>query len=459
MNLTLAEIASMTQASIIPADPHVRVTSVSTDTRSLLPGALFVALVGERVDGHDLLEQAKQRGATAALVQRLQPVDLPQIVLPKVELGLANLARAWIKQMPAKRIALTGSNGKTTVKNLITSILQHKGSTLATAGNLNNELGLPLTVLNIRAEHQFAVLEMGAGKPGDIEFLMSIAPSHISLVNNAMAAHLERLGSIHGVAVEKSAVYRGLLPDGTAIINADDGECEAFLKNAASANAAILRCSIAHRQAEFSAGNIKGSTFKLHTPQGELDIRIALLGQHNVANAVMAAAACFAAGASLEQIKQGLENAPAAQGRLQLIPQPAGYSVINDSYNANPGSVKAAIDALVALPGDAWLALGNMAELGPDAAMLHAEIGAYARTKKVKRVFCVGPHAKTLAESAGSIATAFDDIEQLIAVLKSDIRAGVNLLIKGSRSARMERVLEGLNAHVSSPGLTNAETH
>jgi UDP-N-acetylmuramoyl-tripeptide--D-alanyl-D-alanine ligase len=453
MNLTLAQIALMIGAKS-PSSDHAdaRVQSVSTDTRTLGTGALYVAIAGERIDGHTLLAQAKEAGAVAAIVERPQTSNLPQLVVPNTTLALADFARAWIKRMPAKRIALTGSNGKTTVKNLITSILQQKGTTLATAGNLNNELGLPLTVLGIRAEHEYAVLEMGAGKPGDIEFLMGIAPAHVALVNNAMAAHLERLGSIHGVAVEKSAVYRGLLPGGIAIINADDAERATFTASAKQASAALIECSIARSSADFYASDIQDSRFVLHTPAGDVVINLPLLGKHNVANAVMAAAASHAAGANLDHIKAGLENVPATAGRLQLMPQAAGYAVINDSYNANPGSVKAGIDALVALPGEPWLALGNMAELGPDAATLHAEIGAYARSKNVKKLYCVGAHAHTMADAAGAGASAFDDIESLILALRKDLHAGVNLLVKGSRSARMERVLAGL-------GLTLKETH
>jgi UDP-N-acetylmuramoyl-tripeptide--D-alanyl-D-alanine ligase len=463
MNLSISEIAEMLGATVQgDAGLNTRVQTVSIDTRTLTAGALFVAIAGEQVDGHDWLTAAKAKGATTALVSRVQAIDFPQILVPDTSQALADLARAWIALMPAKRIALTGSNGKTTVKNLISSILQQKGKTLATSGNLNNELGLPLTVLAIRAEHEFAVLEMGAGKPGDIEFLMGIAPAHIALVNNAMAAHLERLTSVHGVAVEKSAVYRGLLPHGVAVINDDDGERATFLQHAQAAQAKIIRFSLVNPEADFYASAVRadktGSSFNLCSPLGEINVALPLLGNHNIANALAASAVSFAAGANLAQIKAGLEQVAASSGRLQLLPQAQGFSVLNDSYNANPGSVKAGIDALVDLAGEPWLVLGNMAELGTEAEALHRELGAYARAKQVRKLMCIGQHARALASAAGDIAQAYDNIETLTDELRASLHAGVNLLVKGSRSARMERVLQGLGVLVPNTA-THAEAH
>jgi UDP-N-acetylmuramoyl-tripeptide--D-alanyl-D-alanine ligase len=456
MNLALAEIAQICNGQLF-GDAALAVHSVGTDTRTLQHGALFVALRGERVDAHDLLAQAQLQGASAALVERKVAHAIPQILVANSALALGALAKAWRAKVSAKRIAITGSNGKTTVKNLTSSILQQCGNTLATSGNLNNELGLPLSVLAIRAEHQFAVLEMGAGKPGDIAYLADIGGPQISLVNNAMAAHLERLGSIHGVAEEKSAIYRGLLPGGVAVINADDAEVATFARAAASAKARVQTFSLTGNTAAFFASDVRlgaSTQFILHTPIGHCQIQLALVGAHNVANALAAAALAIAAGASLDAVVAGLNQAQAAAGRLNVCPQSGGWTVLDDSYNANPGSLKAGIDALVALPGTPWLVLGNMAELGADASGLHAQIGAHARAAGVQRLFCFGALAEHAALAAGAIAQNFDSLDALAAALKAELGPGVNLLVKGSRSARMERVLSLLGSSMVS-SITN----
>ncbi len=437
--------------------------SVSNDTRSLEPGAIFIALKGERVDGHTLLAQAQALGAVAALVSVPTESALPQILVPNVEAALAQLASAWCQRLPTKRVAITGSNGKTTVKNLTASILAQVGETLATVGNLNNELGLPLTVLRMREKHAFAVLEMGAGKPGDIRFLANIARPHVALVNNAMAAHLERLGDVHGVAEEKSSIYRALLPGGTAIINLDDAELSCFLHAASQAGAAKLTFSLNSAAADIYATDIvlgASSRFTLHCPLGSTPIAFALVGTHNIRNALAAAGLAIAAGANLAQISAGLNLASSAKGRLKLYPQPGGWNLLDDSYNANPGSVKAGMEALVALGGSAWVVLGNMAELGNDADALHREVGAYAHQVGVAKLFCLGEHAAHAAQSAGSIGEAFSDMETLVHTLKADLaqanhsgaNTGVNLLVKGSRSAGMERIAVLLGADVAHAG-------
>ena len=390
---------------------------------------------------------------------------LPQILVPNVETALAQLASAWCQRLPAKRVAITGSNGKTTVKNLTASILAQAGETLATFSNLNNELGLPLTVLRMRPKHAFAVLEMGAGKPGDIRFLANIARPHVALVNNAMAAHLERLGDVHGVAEEKASIYRALLPGGTAIINLDDAELPCFLHAASQAGAAKLTFSLNSAASDVYATEIvlgARSSFTLHCPLGSAPISLALVGTHNIRNALAAASLAIAAGANLAQISAGLNLATSAKGRLKLYPQPGGWNLLDDSYNANPGSVKAGMEALVALDGPAWVVLGNMAELGNDADALHREVGAYAHQVGVEKLFCLGAHAAHAAQSAGTIGEAFSDMETLVRTLKANLaqsqannsgaNSGVNLLVKGSRSAGMERVAVLLGADVAHAG-------
>lgn len=440
MDWTLAAIAQACGGKT--ASPSVAVQSVAIDTRMLSAGALFVALPGERVDGHDLLAQAESAGAAAALVQRPLAHSLPQILVADTQIALGQIARAWRETMPAKRLALTGSNGKTTVKNLLHSILRQSAETLATAGNLNNELGLPLTLLALRESHQFAVLEMGAGKPGDIAYLAEIAEASVSLVNNAMAAHLQRLGSVYGVAWEKAAIYRALPAHGLAVINADDPHVAVF--DEASAHCQRLRFSLSSPNADFYASDVKlgvHSHFNLHSPKGVVAIKLPLLGTHNVSNALAAAAMAYGAGADLHQIAAGLHDAQPGPGRLQLQPQPTGWNLLNDSYNANPGSLLAGMQALCSLPGKPWVVLGNMAELGEDALKLHREIGIKARELGVAQLWCYGDLAGAAADAAGPIGRRFDSLEHLAEALSKSLHAGINVLLKGSRSARMERVL------------------
>ena len=465
MNLALSEFADLSGGRLIAPDSNARaaiVQSLSCDTRTLESAGVFVAIKGEHVDGNSLLDSAQAQGAVAALVSIESQTALPQVLVHNVEMALARLASAWCQRMSAKRIAITGSNGKTTVKNLTASILARVGETLATTGNLNNELGLPLSVLRIREKHQFAVLEMGAGKPGDIAYLAGIARPHVALVNNAMAAHLERLGDVHGVAEEKSSIYRALLPGGTAVINFDDAELPCFLHAASAAGAAKLTFSLNSPAADVYATDVKlglvefgpASTFTLNCPLGSAPISLALLGSHNIQNALAAASLAIAAGANLAQISAGLCFAAATNGRLKLFPQQGGWNLLDDSYNANPGSVKAGIEALVALGGSPWVVLGNMAELGEGSEPLHREVGTYARKLGVQKLFCLGRHAAHAAHSAGDIGEAFADIETLVQTLQAALphSSGVNLLVKGSRSAKMERVALLLGADVANKG-------
>ncbi len=460
MNLALSEFAELSGGKLIAPDVSARaivVQSISCDTRTLESGGVFVAIKGEHVDGHALLDTAQAQGAVAALVSVQGASTLPQILVPNVEIALARLASAWCQRMPAKRVAITGSNGKTTVKNLTASILAQVGETLATPGNLNNELGLPLTVLSIRQKHQYAVLEMGAGKPGDIGYLAGIARPHVALVNNAMAAHLERLGDVHGVAEEKSSIYRALMPGGTAVINFDDAELPCFLHAASAAGAAKLTFSLNSPAADVYAADIKlgaTSSFTLHSPLGSAPVTLAFVGAHNIRNALAAASLAIAAGANLAQISAGLCSTTSSTGRLKLYPQPGGWNLLDDSYNANPGSVKAGIEALVALSGRAWVVLGTMAELGDSSEALHRAVGTQARELGVEKLFCLGNHAAHAAKAAGVIGLAFDDIESLVASLKTNLAQtpGVNVLVKGSRSAKMERVAMQLGADVAHTG-------
>jgi UDP-N-acetylmuramoyl-tripeptide--D-alanyl-D-alanine ligase len=424
-------------------DVQQRFTAITTDTRKIVPGSVFAALKGERVDGHDFLAQAHAAGAMAALVQTVREHSLPQIKVDDVQATLGVLAKAWIATLSCTKIALTGSNGKTTVKNLTASILSKIAPSFATEGNFNNELGLPLSALSVRPEHRYAVLEMGAGQPGDIDYLASLIEPDIALVNNAMSAHLERLGSVRGVAEEKSAVYRHLRTGGTAIVNADDEHWSVFEQHAKVRGAKVLRFGLSPN-CDITASDITlgdTSQFTLHIGAESIEVQLPLLGMHNVRNALAAAGLAFAARATLAQIKCGLEAAEAAPGRLRVREQAGGWRLLDDSYNANPGSVRAGIEALCSLEGDAWLVLGNMAELGPDELRLHADIGSFAKRAGVVRIFTVGEKAAHAAQAAADIAEHFSDQAALSAALKQQLHPGVNLLVKGSRSSRTELII------------------
>lgn len=423
------------------------IAGVGNDTRALAPGMLYVALRGERLDGHAFLAQAKAGGAAAALVAQADAgVELPQLIVADPLLALGELARRHRSRMQARVIGITGSNGKTTVKTLTAAILSRIGRCHANPGNRNNEIGLPLAVLDLTAEHEFAVFEMGAGKPGDIAYLADIARPDIGAVNNVAPAHLERMGSLDGVAETKGALYEALPADGWAVINADDAYADTFARRVAARR--ILRFGL-DNPADVGARVLsigEQCRFRLLTPAGEGEIVLPLPGEHNIANALAAAALACAAGAPFDAIRAGLQSTTGVSGRLRLLRQAAGYSLIDDTYNANPASVGAAIRTLVSLPGEPWLVLGDMAELGPDSERLHAQIGALAREAGVARLFTVGTRSRIAAEAFGAGAAHFERREDLVAALRAALEPGVVCLIKGSRSAGMEHVLAGLGA-------------
>jgi UDP-N-acetylmuramoyl-tripeptide--D-alanyl-D-alanine ligase len=439
MKLRLTDIASWVGGRLHGSGTFVE--SVSTDSRSLTPGALFVALKGERYDAHDFIETARERGASAALVDHALAIDLPQIVVADTLLALGDLARAVRSQRSARVIGITGSNGKTTVKTLTASILARHGRTHVNAGNLNNEIGLPLTLIAMPADTEYAVLEMGAGKPGDIAYLARIARPDIGLVNNVAPAHLERLGSERGVAETKGAIYSALPANGVAIVNADDAYADYFAELAAPRR--TLRFGMT-RHADVTAQIDANGRIALRTPGGETHFALAHPGRHNVMNALAAASIAVALDVPLATIKAGLEGAPAVAGRLMRRPHASGAVLIDDSYNANPGSFAAAIATLASEGGTTILAMGDMAELGADAERLHAETGALARHSGIQRLHAVGRLSRAAAEAFGTGATHYADQPALIAALRGELRNGVTVLIKGSRSSAMDRVVSAL---------------
>jgi UDP-N-acetylmuramoyl-tripeptide--D-alanyl-D-alanine ligase len=354
-------------------------------------------------------------------------------------------------------VGITGSNGKTTVKTLTASILSRHGRTHVNAGNFNNELGLPLTLLAMPQDAEYAVLEMGAGKPGDIAYLAAIARPDIGLVNTIAPAHLERMGSVEGVAETKGALYQALPADGVAIINGDEAFASFFAGLAAGRRQ--LRFALDHKAdigADILEQRVDGSRFVLSTPVGDAEVALPLAGRHNIANALAAAAIAIALDVPLDIVVEGLEQVPGVAGRLKAEAMPGGWTLIDDSYNANPGSVGAAIDTLALAAGERWLVLGDMAELGPNARALHAGVGRRARECGIDRLFAVGPLSASAVEAFGAQGEHHADKAALIASLQQRIHGGVTCLVKGSRSAGMEQVVAALRNPKSVEGTSDA---
>lgn len=441
--MRLSAIAMWTHGHMHGTDADV--TGVAIDTRKVKPGDLFVAFKGERVDGHDYLADAKARGAVGALVERRVESDLPQVEVNSSELALGDLASAVRAQRNARVIGITGSNGKTTVKMLTASILSRHGRTHVNTGSYNNEIGLPLTLLWMPEDTEYAVLEMGAGKPGDIDYLAAIARPDIGLVNIIAPAHLERMGTIETVAETKGAVYRALPADGVAVINADDAFASFFMGLAGGRR--VLRFGLDHKAevgAEILEQRVDGSHFVLSTPHGDADVQLPLPGRHNIANALAASTIALALDVPLDTIVAGLEQANAVEGRLKRIEMPSGWVLIDDSYNANPSSMHAAIDTLALAGGERWLVLGDMAELGADARALHAGVGTHARERGIDRLFAVGPLSVAAVDAFGAGGKHFPDKAALIDTLRTELHAGVTCLVKGSHSSGMEQVVVAL---------------
>lgn len=423
------------------------VDAMTQDTRALQPGSLYIALRGERFDGHDFAYDAAMRGASAVLVEHPVKVDLPQIVVGDSQLALARIAAGIHQDQAGKVVAITGSNGKTSVKTLVVAILQRAGVTYFNPGNRNNEIGLPLAVIDAPDDADFAVYEMGAGQPGDIAYLTDIVAPDVALVNNVAAAHLERMGSLLGVAETKGAIYDALPASGTAVINADDAFAEYFAERVADRR--ILRFGL-DASADVTARDIRatatGSDFVLVAPQGEMAVELHLPGRHNVLNALAAASLALACDVSLATIAEGLAAARPVAGRQVAHALGNGAVLIDDSYNANPGSLAAAIDALAAADGEAWLVLGDMRELGADAEALHADAGRRARTAGVRRLYTLGPLSQHAAQAFGDGARHFDTHKTLAEALRADLHAGVRCLVKGSRGSAMDKIVTALLA-------------
>jgi UDP-N-acetylmuramoyl-tripeptide--D-alanyl-D-alanine ligase len=446
---TLAEFARACGGQLRGADAAFG--DVVSDSRTLQPGQLFVALKGPSFNGRDFLAAALAAGAAGAVVDAPQPVALPQIVVADTQAALTRAARAFRAAFQGPLIGVAGSNGKTTAKEMTARILSGVGACLATRGNLNNHIGVPLTLLRLSNEHRFAVVEMGANHAGEVAELVEVARPTIGLITNAGAEHLEGFGSLEGVARAEGEMVAGLAAGATAVINADDAFAALWR---GLTKAQVVTFGVRER-ADFAASEVRTtldaagfrSRFRLDCPAGSAAIELALGGAHNIANALAAAAAAAAAGASLADISAGLAAVRAVPGRLQFKRATSGSWLIDDSYNANPSSARAAIAVLGALAGRRWLVLGDMAELGEFAREAHAEIGEFARASGIERLYATGELMQGAVASFGAGARWFADAAALTQALGRDLEnAGseVRLLVKGSRFNRLERVVDAL---------------
>ena len=443
---SLAWIAQATGGQLLGSDRQV--DAVATDTRAL-PGTgapLFVALKGENFDGHAHAAQAVAGGCVAVLVSRQIDADVSQIVVDDTRRALAALATAvQCARGDSRVIAITGSNGKTSVKTLTEAVLAQAGKTYATPGNRNNEIGMPLAVLDAPEDARFSIYEMGTGAPGDIAYLTAIAAPDVGLVNNVAPAHLERMGSLLEIANTKAAVYDDLRDGGIAVVNADDSFAPYFVQRAGAHN--VVRFGLNHG-ADVSARDIAlandGSRFLLVTPKGEAAVELAMPGRHNVRNALAAAAIGHALGMDLPHIAAGLNAARPVKGRQMAHVLHNGAVLVDDSYNANPGSLTAAIDTLAASGAEAWLVLGDMRELGADEIALHAQVGAQAKAAGIARLYTLGPLSVHAAQAFGEGAREFASHEALAETLAQELGAGTRVLVKGSRGSAMDRIVSAL---------------
>ena len=458
--MMLSEAAAAIGGSLIGAD--VRFASVGTDSRDIASGQLFVALKGDRFDGHDYLEQAMSQGASAVLVSEDKGVT-PAIVVNDTCQALGKLASFWRKKFTIPFVAITGSNGKTTIKEMLVAVLaNHTGGAEkihATAGNLNNHIGLPLTLLKLRAHHRYSVLEMGMSHLGEIAYLADIAKPDVAVISNAGTAHIGEVGSRSNIAQAKGEIFSGLTGDGVAVINADDDYADYW--KSLNTNRKMVTFGL-NANADVSA------TFKeksgachvqLTTKMGQADVMLNALGTHNVRNALAACAAAAALGISIKEIADGLSHFHAVKGRLQRKLGVSHALVIDDTYNANPDSMRAAIDVLAKLSGKKVLVLGDMGELGSDAPRMHAEIGAYAKASDIDALYCFGELSQAALNSFGVGARYFSNIDTLIDALLQEMRQGDSVLVKGSRFMKMERVVNAIVIDADNKNQMNEEVH
>jgi len=425
--MSLAIAAEVLQGQLVDRDTVF--TGVSTDSRSLAPGDLFVPLKGPRFDGHDYLAQAISAGAAGALLGRSLSTSLPHVLVGDTRVALGQLAAFWRRQFDIPVIGITGSNGKTTVKEMTAAILSRAGAICATRGNLNNDIGVPLTLLRLRAGDRFAVVEMGMNHRGEIRYLTGLARPTIAVINNAAEAHLEGLGSVEDVARAKAEILEGLPGDGVAVLNGEDAYCDLWRGLAGTRRVITFALDKAADIRGAYEADAKGYHVQLNTHTGDLAMTLSLLGRHNVMNALAATAASLAAGASLEQVRTGLEKLQAVSGRLELKQGISGARVIDDTYNAN---------------GERVLVLGDMGELGAQAESIHERVGELANQIGLQRLYAIGPLSRLAVKRFGKGGRHFKEPQALIETLIDCMHAEMTILIKGSRFMQMERIVAGL---------------
>ena len=452
IEVSLQQLTSVLDAQLIGENKLI--SSISTDTRKIDQGALFIALVGEKFDAHDFATQAVDGGAGALLVQRELNVATPQLLVTDTKLALGQLA-AWVHDScKTPTVAITGSCGKTTVKEMVASIMSAKGRVLFTAGNFNNDIGVPLTLLRSTPDDDYAVIELGANHIGEIAYTTSLVKPLAAVVNNVAAAHLEGFGSIDGVKLAKGEIYQGLAPGATAIVNLDSQGNEFW--HSVLADKTVKTFSVANQQADFWAKNIRlnensEACFEMVTPVGHIDIQLGIVGQHNVSNALSAAALALELGATLSEIQHGLAHLAKVQGRVDVSQLTPNIKLIDDSYNASVPAMKAAIDLLGSFSAKRWLILGNMAELGEESLALHRQVGEHAAPFQFENVLTYGHDTKVISEVCHG--RHFENHADMIAYIEQQLSQSDQdshiLLAKGANSAGMGKVAAALKEKYS----------
>jgi len=424
---------------------NVTFEGCSTDTRTLKENNLYIALKGENFDGHNFVEQAIQKGAVGIITEKKLDLNIPQLIVLNAKIALGELANFWRNQLKTQIVAITGSNGKTTTKEMLASILKEQFNTLATQGNLNNDIGVPLTLFQLNEKHQYAVIEMGANHLKEIGYLTNIAQPQVAVITNCSPAHLEGFGSIEGVAQTKGEIYQGLSNQGIAIINADDSFADYW--KGLNSERSILTFGL-EKPTNITAKNISfeglKTYFMLSTQTEEIEIKLNVAGKHNLMNALTASSCAIALKLDLKIIKQGLEKMQAVNGRLQSVSGIRNATILNDTYNANPASLKAALQVLKNCQKPRWVALGNMLELGENAALFHREAGQFAKQMGIDCLVATGELSKNAVEGFGKNGLYFEEQEGLILFLKENLPTNATLLVKGSRGSKMERVVSAL---------------
>jgi len=443
--LLLSELEQPLGACLKGLDQSV--SGVSTDSRAIGKGELFVALRGDKFDGHDYLNTAANAGAAAALVSTSSAVNIPLLEVKNTQASLGLLGAYNRSLFHGTVVAITGSGGKTTVKNMVASVLSQKGETLATKGNFNNEIGVPLTLLRLAPEHQFAVVEMGAARRGDIKWLVQLGRPSVAVLLNAMPAHLASFGTVADVAEAKAEIFSNVTVGDFAILNADQPWAAQWRENAGEATIldfGIYDSGAAIRATAIESRGFAGVSFTAHTPIGDFPVNLNLPGTHNVANALAAIAVAIACEVCAQDIQQGLAMTAAVSGRLAVVEAEGGATLIDDCYNAQPGSVKAAIDLLAESQGRRTLVLGAMKELGPDSEVLHIEVARYAKDAGIEQFWGVGPELQGATREFGKGGLYCGDRSAALEKLVGAFSARDTVLVKGSRSAGMEHVLAAI---------------